>query len=175
MIVIIIFILILYITHIDELKDIIRSFYCFNYLLSLFKKEKSFFTSKLPIFKSTKTHKTKFNTNTLIQNNIISLSSIEHYKDYFMSQLIQIKPNMVKLFEDIGYDINKHNNIISIKPELIRWFFYINIKTRLLKQSMRAIEEGFIKDKESLGILCDFVNDNFYLESLSDSLCIEEV
>lgn len=92
-----------------------------------------------------------------------------------MSQLIQIKPNMVKLFEDIGYDINKHNNIISIKPELIRWFFYINIKTRLLKQSMKAIEEGLIKDKESLGILCDFVNDNFYLESLSDSLCIEEV
>jgi hypothetical protein len=40
---------------------------------------------------------------------------------------------------------------------------------------MKTIEEGFIKDKESLGILCDFVNDNFYLESLSDSLCIEEV
>ena len=54
----------------------------------------------------------------------------QHYKDYFMSQLIQIKPKMVKLFEDIGYDINNHNKIMSIKPELIRWFFYMNIKTR---------------------------------------------
>lgn len=169
----IIFILILSI-HIDELKDIIRSFYCFNYLLGLFKKENDFFTSKLPLFQAAKSPKTKFNTNTLLKNNVISLSSIEQYKEYFISQLIQLKPNMLKLFEAVGHDIHVHNNVISIKPELIRWFFYINVKTRLRKHSVKVIEEGCVKDRQSLGILCDFVNDNLYLESLSDALCIDE-
>ena len=92
---------------------------------------------------------------------------LENYKGSFYNALLQNKPNVLNLFKDIGY---QDNNIISVKPELMRWFFYINIKSRLLKQSTKVIEEGSVNDTESLGALCNFVNDNLYLESISDSL-----
>jgi hypothetical protein len=125
---------------------------------------------KISYLNSASSLKTKLNTKNCVTNNQLSLSMIENYKNSFYNTLLQIKPNMLNIFKDIGYN---DNNIISVKPELMRWFFYINIKSRLLKQSMKVIEEGSINDIESLGALCNFVNDNFHLESISDSLLNE--
>ena len=125
---------------------------------------------KISYLNSASSSKTKFNTKNCITNNQLSLSMIESYKNSFYNTLLQIKPNMLNIFKDIGYN---DNNIILVKPELMRWFFYINIKSRLLKQSMKVIEEGSINDIESLGALCNFVNDNFHLESITDSLLNE--
>ena len=149
---------------IDELKDIIRNFYCFHYLSLLFQKDKRLLSTTT----TTVAHsKIKFTTKNLIRNNQLSLSLVDAYKDSYYNSLLRIKPNMLSIFNDVGY---KGNTFISINPQLMRWFFYITIKSRLLKQSIKVIQDGSIKDIESLGALCNFVNDNYYLKDISDSL-----
>jgi hypothetical protein len=153
---------------IDELKDIIRNFYCFHYIALLFKKDKQLHSTK--ITKTTTNivnSKTKFTTKNLIRNKQLSLNIIDAYKDSYYNSLLRIKPNMLSIFNDVGY---KGDTFISINPQLMRWFFYITIKSRLLKQSIKVIQDGSIKDIESLGALCNFVNDNYYLKDISDSL-----
>ena len=109
-------------------------------------------------------------SNAFIRNKKITSNVVEKYKECFYSNILLNKPNIIKLFQEIGYDTNP---IISSNPELMRWFFYINIKARLLKQSMKVIKEGYIKDIQSLGILCNFINDNLYLQNLSNTLLNE--
>ena len=149
---------------IDELKDIIRNFYCFHYISLLFQKDKQLLSSKMTTAANSAT---KFTTTNLIRNNHLSLSIIDAYKDAYYKSLLRIKPNMSSIFNDIDH---KGQTLISINPTLMRWFFYINIKSRLVTQSMKVIQDCSINDVESLGALCNFVNDNYYLKDISDSL-----
>ena len=119
------------------------------------------------MFQLSRFPKANCNSNAFIRSKKLTSNVVEKYKERFYSQIVVNKPNIIKLFQEIGYETN---TIISTTPELMRWFFYINIKARLLKQCMKVIKEGYIKDMESLGILCNFINDNLYLENFSNTL-----
>ena len=140
-----------------ELKDIMRYFYAFEYLVKLINDYeenedcfKNYHLKKL----ITSRRKYKFNPKLLIKNKLLSNERILHYSSQLTKEILLNKPGIKNFLSFINYKETSFdvNNVL--------WLFSIIVKSKMINNCKKILEKGEIKNLEYVKIVQKYLEEN---------------
>ena len=139
-----------------ELKDIMRYFYAFEYLIKLINDYednedcfKNYHLKKL----ITSRRKYKFNPKLLIKNKLLSNERILHYSNQLTKEILLNKPGIKNFLSFINYkETFGVNNVL--------WLFSIIVKSKMINNCKKILEKGEIKNIEYIKKVQKYLEEN---------------
>ena len=139
-----------------ELKDIMRYFYAFEYLIKLINDYednedcfKNYHLKKL----ITSRRKYKFNPKLLIKNKLLSNERILHYSSQLTKEILLNKPGIKNFLSFINYkETFGVNNVL--------WLFSIIVKSKMINNCKKILEKGEIKNIEYIKKVEKYLEEN---------------
>ena len=139
-----------------ELKDIMRYFYAFEYLVKLINDYeenedcfKNYHLKKL----ITSRRKYKFNPKLLIKNKLLSNERILHYSNQLTKEILLNKPGIKNFLSFINYkETFGVNNVL--------WLFSIIVKSKMINNCKKILEKGEIKNIEYIKKVQKYLEEN---------------
>jgi hypothetical protein len=139
-----------------ELKDIMRYFYAFEYLVKLINDYeenedcfKNYHLKKL----ITSRRKYKFNPKLLIKNKLLSNERILHYSSQLTKEILLNKPGIKNFLSFINYkETFGVNNVL--------WLFSIIVKSKMINNCKKILEKGEIKNIEYIKKVQKYLEEN---------------
>ena len=137
-----------------ELKEIMRYFYAFDYLIKMISEVKEEeCCNKSGNEKKNKRKKYKFNPKLLIKNNQLSIEKISLYRNKLVNQILLNKTGIRDFLKYINFINNFDVNYVS-------WLFSVIVKSKLLRNCKKVLEIGHIKNKDFVKKIQKYLEDN---------------
>ena len=137
-----------------ELKEIMRYFYAFDYLIKMISEVKEEeCCNKSENENKNKRKKYKFNPKLLIKNNQLSIEKISLYRNKLVNQILLNKTGIRDFLKYINFINNFDVNYVS-------WLFSVIVKSKLLRNCKKVLEIGHIKNKDFVKKIQKYLEDN---------------
>ena len=135
-----------------ELKDIMRYFYAFDYLINMINKYNNNENFNLNESKR-KRKKYKFNPKQLIKNNQLSIEKISLYRNKLVNHILLNKTGIRDFLKYINYINNFDIYDVS-------WLFSVIVKSKIINRCKKVLELGHITNKDTIRKVQNFLEDN---------------
>ena len=132
-----------------ELKDIMRYFYVFDYLIKMirdYKEQKNFENSM------TKKKRYKFNPKLLIKNRQLSVEKISVYKNHLVNKVLLNKSGIRNFLNFINFNNFDVNNV--------SWLFSLIVKSKIINNCKKFLEIENINNKAHIKKIQNYLEDN---------------
>ena len=132
-----------------ELKDMMRYFYAFDYLIKMirdYKEHKNFGNIKL------KKKRYKFNPKLLIKNKQLSVERISIYKNHLVNKVLLNKSGIKNFLNFINFNNFNVNNV--------PWLFSLIVKSKLINNCKKFLEIGNNINKAHNKKIQNYLEDN---------------
>jgi hypothetical protein len=135
-----------------ELKEIMRYFYAFDYLINMINKYNN--NENLYLNESKKKRKKyKFNPKQLIKNNQLSIEKISLYRNKLVNHILLNKTGIRDFLKYINYINNFDIYDVS-------WLFSVIVKSKIINKCKKVLELGLITNKDIIMKVQNFLEDN---------------
>ena len=141
-----------------ELKDIMKSFYIFEYLFQMIKDYRKYKTFKHINFNK---QLYQFNPKLLIQKKQLSIEKIYYYSLQLMYDILLTKPGINNFLLFINYkDKFKVNHIL--------WLFSIIVKSKIIKNCKKILDNDYYIDNFDKNKIENYLEENSIYIYLDD-------